>query len=326
MKAFIKLSKLGLKGFLVASALAVAASAPAQDYPSRDMTFIVPYGPGGSTDPISRQFSTQLEKTLGANINVENKPGGSATIGTGAIVRAKPDGHTIGLGSNSSLTYQPLVNTGLAYNSPDDYQPLVKLVDLPAILTVRADAPWKNFDEFLAEVKKNPGKIRASVSGLRTAPDMVTQQFNKVAGVKIATVPFTGGGGEAMAALLGGRVEANVGYGASTLGHEQAGKVRVLAVFKKGKYDLFPNATPIGDTYDATLPATYYVIGPKGMPKNVLDKLVDASLKAVRTEEFQKYAASKGYVAEAKGPDGVREELVEYSKTFADLIKFLDQK
>ncbi|MDB5840010.1 MAG: tripartite tricarboxylate transporter substrate binding protein [Herminiimonas sp.] len=315
-----------IQHFLVVAILgAAAALAHAQGYPSRDLTFIVPYNPGGSTDPISRQFAAQLEKTLPATINMENKPGGSATIGSGVIVRSKPDGYTIGLGSASALAYQPLVNSGLAYKTPDDYQPIVKLVDLPAILVVRADAPWKTFAEFMADVKKNPGKIRASVSGLRETSDLVVQQLNRVGNVKITTIPFTGGGGEALVALLGGRVEATVGFGPGALAHVQGGKVKVLAVFKKGKYDLFPDATPVGDAgYDATLQATYYVVAPKGMPKDVQDKLVKASLQAVRSDEFHKFASDKGYVADPKGPEETKAELVYYGKVFADLLKFID--
>jgi tripartite-type tricarboxylate transporter receptor subunit TctC len=315
-----------LSGLVAAFALSATASVNAQNYPSRDITFIVPYGPGGSTDPISRQFAGQLEKLLNGNINVENKPGGTATIGTGIVVRAKPDGYTIGLGSNGSLTYQPQINSGLAYKTPDDYQPIVKLVDQPAILFVRADAPWKNFEEFMADAKKNPGKLRVSTSGSGSTNDLVVKQLNKVAGVKIPTVPFTGGGGEATVALLGGRVEGSVGYGASALGFVQSGKVRVLAVFKKGKYDLFPEATPVGDQYDATLPAAYYALAPKGLPKDILEKLVFASQKVVRSEEYIKFAKANGYVVDPKGPEEVRAELVQYGKTFGELITFINQK
>jgi len=312
---------------MAAVLLSVTATVCAQDYPNRDITFIVPYAPGGSTDPICRQFTTQLEKALRGNVNVENKPGGSATIGTGVVVRAKPDGYTIGLGTRSSLAYQPLVNSGLAYKTPDDYQPIVKLIEQPHILTVRANAPWKTFEEFMADVKKNPGKIRASVAGLRTNPDLCVQQLNMVAGVKIRTVPFTGGAGEAMIALLGDRVEATVGYAVTSLGHARAGTVRVLAVFMKGKYELFPDATSVVDAgYDVTLPAGFYVIAPKGLPKDVQDKLVAASLRVARSEEFLKFAKANGYVSDVKGPEAAKAELVQLSKIFSDLNKFLDQK
>jgi tripartite-type tricarboxylate transporter receptor subunit TctC len=316
-----------VRGGVTVVMLGVAAAAGAQNYPSRDITFIVPFAPGGSTDPVSRQFASQLEKILPGKINIENKPGGSATVGTSAVILSKPDGHTLGLGHNTALAYTPLINAGLPYKSPDDYQPIVKMVDLPLILVVRADAPWKTFEEFMAEAKKNPGKMRASVSGLGTNNALVLQQLNKAAGVKITLVPFTGGGAEAKVALLGGRVEANVGNGPTTLGDVQAGTVRVLAVFKKGKYDLFPDATPVADAgYDATLAAAYYVIAPKAMPKDVLDKLAAASMQVVRSEEFHKFAVSKGYVVDLKGPEEAKAELAQLRSTFTDLIKFADQK
>ena len=312
---------------MIAVMLIASASVCAQDYPNRSITFIVPLAPGGATDPLSRQFSALLEKVLGVNVNVENKPGGASTIGMGTVVRSKPDGYTIGLGINSTLTYQPLVNKGLAWKTIDDYQPIVKMVDVPYILAVRADAPWKTFEEFMADVKKKPGKIRASVSGMRGGPDLLVQEFNKVAGVNIATIPFTGGAGEALVALLGGRVESYISTGVSVIGHVQAGKVRMLAVFQKGKYDLFPEATPVIDAgYDVRLPGAYYVIAPKGLRKDVQDKLVAASLQVVRSEEFNKFCRANGYTVEVKGPEEVKAELAQYSKKFIDLIKFLDQK
>ena len=140
-------------------------SAQAQPYPNRDITFIVPYGPGGSTDPISRQFASQLEQALKVSVHVENKRGGSATIGTAAVIRTKPDGYTLGLTSNSVLAYQPLVNKAIVWKGPEDYQSIIKLVDLPTIIAVRTDSPWHTFEDFMDAVRKNPGKIRAAVSG-----------------------------------------------------------------------------------------------------------------------------------------------------------------
>ena len=313
--------------FVVAVVLGATGSAGAQDYPSRDITFIVPFNPGGGTDPIARQFTSQLEKVLRAKINVENRPGGSGAIGISAVVRAKPDGYTIGLGINSTLAYQPLINDGLPFKSVDDYQSIVKLADLPALLSVRADAPWKTFQEFMADVKKNPGKIRASNSGAGSLPELIIEQLNKVAGVKVVSVPFSGGSGEAMVALLGGRVEANVGYGAAATGNLQAGKIRVLAVFQKGRFDAFPDAVSVNDSgYDITLQTGNYAIAPKGLPKDVLDKLVAASLQVVRSDEYLKFIKSHGFVLDPKGPDAMKAELAQYSRDFADLIKFIGQK
>ncbi len=308
--------------------MAVLTATPvlAQAYPSKDITLVVPYNPGGSTDALARQFATQLEKIMGVKVNSENKPGGSGTIGMSAVVRAKPDGYTIGLGTNSILSYQPLTNPGLPFKTSADYTPLVKLIDLPNVLFVRNDSPWKTFDDFLAEAKKNPGKMRVAVAALRGTNDLVMQQFNMLAGVKLTMVPFTGGAGEATLALLGGRVEAMGGSGASNLGQVQAGQLRALAVFKKGKYEPFPNAVSITDVgYDATLQAMYCVIAPKGMPKDVQDKLVNAAIQIVKSEEWNKFARAQGSSAiEQNGPDVARAELDYYTKAYGDLIRFID--
>jgi tripartite-type tricarboxylate transporter receptor subunit TctC len=299
----------------------------AQSYPNRPITFVVPYGPGGSTDPVARQYAMQLQKALGVEVNIENKPGGSGTIGTGLVVRSKPDGYTLGLATNSILGYQPLVNANLVFKTPDQYQPIVKLGEMPVILVVRADAPWKTFAEFVQHVKDNPGKVRASVSGLRTVPDLLAQEFNMVAGTKLRTVPFTGGSGEALVALLGNRVEATLFTGAVGIpSHVQAGKVRVLATFKKGVYDPVPEAQSSVDAgYKTTMTASFYVIAPKGLAPEVLDKLTKTSMEIVRSAEFMKFA-KEGYALDPKGPAALREEIVRDTKTFSELIKALDQK
>jgi len=302
----------------------VTFSNAAEEFPNRDITFIVPFGAGGSTDVIARQFAIQLEKVLGANLNVENKPGGSGSIGTNMLVQAKPDGYTIGIVPSEVLAYQPIVHTNLAYKGPDDYQPLVKLGDRPSILFVRSDAPWMTFEAFIAHARNNPGKVRASVPGVGTLSDLVIQQFNKVANVRIKTVPFTGGGPEAMVALLGGRVDAFVGSVSGNLGQVQAGKVRALAVFQKGKHEIFPEATSVVDAgYNTSLQVAFHVIAPNGLPKEVLDKLIAAAGQVARSEQFAKFSKPNDFKVDAKGPEAARTELRELGKEFAELIKFI---
>ena len=283
-------------------------SAQAQPYPNRDITFIVPYGPGGSTDPISRQFASQLEQALKVSVNVENKPGGSATIGTAAVIRAKPDGYTLGLTSNSVLAYQPLVNKAIAWKGPEDYQSIIKLVDLPTIIAVRTDSPWHTFEDFMDAVRKNPGKIRAAVSGYRTTPDLAIQELNKIAQVKIATIPFTGGA-------------------PTMLPHVQAGKIRVIASFTKDKYFAFPQATSVVQAgYNVTLPASYGIVAPKGLPNEIKDKIIATSLAIGNSPEFAQFAQKHGLILDVKGPKQMDEEMDEYTRIFRELIVFMDQK
>jgi tripartite-type tricarboxylate transporter receptor subunit TctC len=303
-----------------------AGAAEEVDYPTRDITYVVPYGTGGSTDPIGRQYSALMEDLLGATILVENREGGSATIGTSAVVNAEPDGHTLGLSSNSALANQPILSTDLPYDSPDDYQPIIKLADLPTVVTVAADAPWKTIEEFVQYAKENPGEVRVSVSGARTAPDLSVQELNRVADVQITTVPFSGGGGEALAALLGGQVEANAGYAPSVRGQVEAGELRVLGVFYDGTYDVFPDAENFPEAgYDVTLPAAYYTIAPAGLPEGVLERLVEASEEALASEEFLSFAEENGYIVDPITTDEIAAELEEYRATYEALYEFLGE-
>lgn len=318
-----------LNAILAAGAVTLTAftgASVAQDYPDEDLTFIVPYNPGGSTDPIGRAFSAELSKILGRNIVVENRPGGSATIGTSDVIAADPDGYMIGLGSNSSLAYQPLDKDNLTYGSPDDYEVLTKLVDLPAVLYVAADAPWQSLEEFMNEVKEKPGEMRVSVSGLRTAPDLVVQYVNaNNEDIDIRTVPLSGGGGEALTAVLSGRVEASVGYGPSIRSYVDAGKIRALGVFNDKVYEGFPDATPISELgYQQYLPAAYYVIAPNNMPDDVKQKLIEASAEAIKAEDFVNFANSNSYQLDTIPPEEAEQELREYKDIFAEILAFID--
>ncbi|MGW0810870.1 Bug family tripartite tricarboxylate transporter substrate binding protein [Nonomuraea sp. NPDC002799] len=296
-------------------------------YPSDELTFVVPYGPGGSTDPIARQFTHQLEKKLGTKIVVENREGGSATIGTSRIVKAPPDGYTIGLSSNSAVAYQPILTDALPYHSTADYQPLVKLADLPTILAVRADAPWKTFKEFMDDARRRPGEIKISNSGARTAPDLTIQRLSQAGGVEFTGVPFSGGGGEALTALLSGEVDACAGYAPTVKEHVRAGKLRVLGAFHKGAYKIFPGAESVVEAgYDVTLPASYYVIAPKGIPADVLGRLQKAADETVRSPEFLRFAEDKGYVLENLNPDQVTTELDEYQTEYERLNAFMEER
>jgi len=304
--------------------MAVSTLVCAQEYPSRDITFIVPFGPGGGADLLSRQFAEQLAKVLRTNVNIENKPGGGSATGIGIVTRAKPDGYTIGFAQAVSLVYLPMINKDIAYKSPDDYQAITRMSVQPNVLFVLPDSPWKTLDEFMAAAKQNPGKIRVANAGV--GQDLPIHELNKFANVRLVSVPFTGGSGEAIIALLGGRVEALV-TGAAATGQYQAGKIRALAVLQKGKDELFPDATPSFEAgYGAAVLNEQYLIAPKGLPKNVLDKLSEASLKVLHSEEFVKFATAKGFVVKAEGPKAALENLVQHTKTYTEVKEFIEKK
>jgi tripartite-type tricarboxylate transporter receptor subunit TctC len=126
--------------------------------------------------------------------------------------------------------------------------------------------------------------------------------------------------------VLGGRIEAMANSGAGNIGHVKAGTLRALAVFTKGKYEPFPDATPVGDRYNATMGSAFYVIGPKGMPADVMEKLSNTALQVVESEEFRNFTKANVYVADPKGPRDAKADIDQFSSIYADLIKFIEQK
>lgn len=317
------LATLTRRGLLSAAILmGLASTTHAQSYPSREITLVIPFGIGGSTDIIGRQLASDMSKVLGAKINVENKPGGTGTIGSTQVVQSRPDGYTIGFVANDALVLQPLLNSALVFKTPDDYQPIVKLGYRSDVLYVRAEAPWKSYADFVADAKQNPGKIRVAIPGVGTLAELTLQKLNKVAGVRMVPVPFSGGGSEATLAVLGGRVESSAGSVSVGAGQVAAGKLRALAVFQRGKHAVFPEAASIDDAHgDVSILATFYLFGPKGLPKDVLDKLAAAATQVGRSEEWAAFAKRQDFTPDVMGPDATKQDLLQQAKDFAERIR-----
>jgi tripartite-type tricarboxylate transporter receptor subunit TctC len=311
------------RGLAVVLAMLAALAGPrvidAQEYPATSITYVVPYAAGGATDVVSRLLGELSEPLLGRKIVIVNRPGASATIGTSEIFRARPDGYTIGLTSDNALNFQPL-RSKLPYRSAADFQPLFKIGSIPFVLVVRADAPWRGLVDYVAEARRRPGELRA------TPPDLVAQYFKQAAGIDVTTVPFTGGGAEALAALLGGHVESAFEGSAGVVAHVEAGKLRALAVFSAGRLPVLPDVPTAAELgYDVTLPAMHLVMGPKGLDPTVVMRLGRAFAEAWRQPVFQAYLRANGYppVAHPPDPDAMRVELEESAVFFVRLVRGL---
>ena len=215
--------------FVAASMLAIAAAAQ-DSYPSRPVTLIVPFPPGGVADIVGRPFAEALSRELKTPVIIENKPGAGGGIGMGLVAKAKPDGYTLLL-ALSSISILPEADKVLG-RAPlyqlDQFTPIARLTADPTVLAVRADSPWKSLQDFIDDARKRPGAITYGSSGNYGTMHMPMEMFAHSANVKLLHVPFTGGG-PAVIALLGGQVDALSTGPSTVLQHVKAGKVRVLA-------------------------------------------------------------------------------------------------
>jgi tripartite-type tricarboxylate transporter receptor subunit TctC len=290
--------------------------------PSRPINYIIPYGTGGSTDPIGRQFAKQLEDELGVSVVVENKPGGSATIGTSAIVTAQPDCYTLGLTTHTALANQPLEKPELPFQTTDDYTPVVKLGDIPVVLAVNAETPWQTLEEFFAYVEENPNDVGYANSGGGGTPDINARLLEIRSGLELNRVPFSGGGGEALTATVGGQIQSIGTYYPSMKGFVDAGDLRPLGVFYRQEYAPLPDVPLIPELYEgAASPSAYYTIAPPNLDEECRDTLLEVSEKIVNSDEFAQFAEENGYVIDPIMTDELAAEINEHREVFEELGK-----
>ena len=214
----------------LAACACAALSASAADYPDHAITMVVPFPPGGVADTVGRPIADALSRELGVPVVIENKPGAGGAIGMGQVAKARADGYTI-LMSLASLTVLPEADKVLG-RAPQyqiaDLRPIARITADPTVLAVRADAPWKTYQDFIADAKAHPGKLNYGSSGNYGTMHMPMEMLALATGIKMTHVPYTGAG-PAIVGLLGGQVDAVATGPATIVQHVSAGKVRVLA-------------------------------------------------------------------------------------------------
>ena len=275
---------------ICALACAFAVTASAQDsYPSKPITMVVPFPPGGVADIVGRPLAAQMEKTLKQPIVVVNRTGAGGAVGMASVAKAAPDGYTIlmGLSSISIFPVSDRVNGKTPAYEMKDFAPIALITADPTVLVVSADSPWKNLKEFVASAKAYPDKINYSSSGVYGTLHVSMEIFANAAGIKMFHVPYQGGG-PALTALLGGQVHALASGPAPAVGQIKAGKMRALASWSTERLALMPDVPTFKELgYDAEFYIWSGVFAPAAIPTPVLDRLRAAVREAATSPEFK---------------------------------------
>jgi tripartite-type tricarboxylate transporter receptor subunit TctC len=271
---------------LLLAALPVFAQDP---YPSKPITMIVPFPPGGVADIVGRPLASQMEKVLKQPVVVVNRTGAGGAVGMAAAAKAAPDGYTI-LMALSSISIFP-VSDRISGKAPSyemkDFAPIALITADPTVLVVSADSPWKTLKEFVDSAKAYPGKINYSSSGVYGTLHVAMEIFANSAGIKLFHVPYQGGG-PALTALLGGQVHALASGPAPAVGQIKAGKMRALASWSTERLPLMPEVPTFKELgYDAEFYIWSGVFAPAAIPTPVLDRLRAAVREAANSAEFK---------------------------------------
>lgn len=289
----------------------------AQPYPNRPIQIIIPMGPGTGTDIHGRILVEELKKILKTEIVVVNKPGASQTIGTDAVVKSKKDGYTLLYAGGAAIIARAIEPETTPYDPIRDLEPLGLHAFFPVVIAVQESAPWKTFNEFLDDTKKNPGKIRISSPGLQTHSSFNLVIIETLTDTRFTQVPFK----EGMAAvtnMLGGNVEATCISLSMLIPFVKSGKTRILLTSKK-MMD-FPNVPTLNELgFKQELPSPWFAMyAPIGIPEEVKKILVPAIKEAIHNPDVvAKISKIGGSVIDYKAPEELKKITIEELETIS---------
>jgi tripartite-type tricarboxylate transporter receptor subunit TctC len=268
-------------------------------WPTRAVRFLVPFAPGGTSEIVARSVAAELTKQLGQSVYVENKPGGAGTVAMQEAAHAAPDGHTIILGHVGTLAVNPYMLANQPYDVNKDFIPVTLLAKVPNVFVIHPDVPAKNFKEFVAYVKANPGKLSYGSAGNGSSNHLAGELFKIMSGAPITHIPYRGTGPQ-LTDLLSGRTQAS-SAGLPALGaHIRSGKLRAIAVGTQQRIAALPDVPTVAEMgyKDFETSQWYGILAPAGTPPEIVKKLQEESLKALKssavTERFATDSAVGG--------------------------------
>jgi tripartite-type tricarboxylate transporter receptor subunit TctC len=302
---------------VLAIALVVTLPAAAQDYPKRPIELVVPFVAGGTTDNIARLMAQRFSESWGQTVVVNNRAGGGSTIGTNAVAKAPPDGHTllvttIGFAINAGLQKLP-------YDPIGDFTPITELASLPLVLVVHASVPATNLQEFIALAKSKAGGWDYASSGTGTSPHLAAEMFKSMAGIELVHVPFKGNA-EAMNSLMGGHVKIYFALVPAVLQHTKTGALRAIAVTTEERLPYLPDVPTIAELgfpgYEIS--SWQGVFAPAGTPKDVVVKINGELVRMLNVPETHRRISQEGADPVGSTPEAfatrVKNEITKWTK------------
>jgi tripartite-type tricarboxylate transporter receptor subunit TctC len=262
-----------LAGLAGLGAAAPLRRAHAQSWPARNITLVVPFPPGGSTDILARIVGEHLRQALGQPVVIENRTGASGNIGTAAVARAAPDGYTLLFNTMSVHTMNHALFASMPFDGVKDFSPIALLAYVTNTMIVHPSVPAQSVRQFIEYAKAHPGKIAYASGGLGSTNHLCAALFEKMAGVTMVHVPYRGGA-PAVADTVAGQIQLFFTAGTQSLEHVKAGRLRLLAVTEGKRSPLLPDVPTVAETVPGYEMAVWYgAYGPAGMPKDIVARL-----------------------------------------------------
>ena len=301
----------------------VSGSAMAQNYPTKLIRLQVPFAPGGTTDIVARVISEPLAKALGQTVIVENKAGGGGIVGAMETVRATPDGYLLGVATVSTTATNPAINTKITYNPLTDFTPIINIAATPNIIAVHPSFPARNYHEFIAELKKNPGKYSYASSGTGGIGHLQTELFKNLTKTFVTHIPYRGAG-PALNDTVAGQVPIIFDNLPSALPFIQQKRLIPIVVAAPQRLASLPDVPTFKEVglEPVNRMAYYGILGPKALPKEVVDKVNAGVRKALEDPAVRKRIEDTGAIVVGNSPEQfaaqIKAEFDVYKKVVVD--------
>jgi len=317
-----------LKAAAVAAvAIGVCGSAYAQDYPTRTITLVVPYPPGGGVDAMARVVAERLAGVLGQQVVVDNRAGGSGLVGTRTFIKNAPDGYTLFLGHTGSISINPSLYANAAFDPRKDFAPIGLIASMPVALLANPAFPAKTIGDVVAIAKKEGAKFNIGTSAVGTGGYLSAELFKSITGVEAAIIPYKGTG-QVMNDLLGNHVPIAFGVLPPTLGNLQAGTLRAIAVLSPQRFSLLPDVPTANESglpgFESVL--HYGVLAPAGTPRPIIDRLNAALRALVDTEQVKQRILAEGGDPMTSTPEEYAKDIDAEETKWGTLVRKLNLK
>jgi tripartite-type tricarboxylate transporter receptor subunit TctC len=316
-----------LAAAVAALALGFAWPAASQDFPSRAITLIVPYPPGGGVDAMARIVGEKLSAALGQQVIVDNRGGGGGNIGTRAAAKSPPDGYTLLLGHTGTISINPSLYANAGYDPRRDFAPIGLMASMPVVLLAHPSFPGRTVADVIAIAKKDPGKLDIGTSAIGTGGYMSAESFKSMAGIDVAIIPYKGTA-PVMNDLLGGHVPIAFGVLPPALGNLSAGNLRAIAVLSPKRSSLLPDVPTAGESglpgFESVL--HYGLLAPAGTPRPIIERLNKELRALVATPEVQARIHAEGGDEFTSSPDEYAADIDREETKWGTLIRKLNLK